>query len=685
VSSVQVRTASGTGGTLKGTVSSSGGYVSGLTYNTAYYLYPTFSSGYEFSSWAKTSGSGTLSSTSASNPYFTMGAGNGTVTITGKSSEVLCDSSKWCVQYNGNGLAYPQTSINPARSINRVNYNLPISSTPITKYAHTPNVDDSGTASGTYPVGNVGFRKIVTIPGASSMTVTLSYSIENNWDYLYVFTGKYTGEITGAQNTPMSAGQDYTFTNGSSTTSGSNSTTFTITGDTVTFAFWSDTATAYYGYYATITGYGYNRTVSSGEYATPTGTNAIFHGWSTTQTTPGAGLPSQVEYTDESDVMNNIPGDEGDTETLYAVWQQGQPITFTKDSNVSSIAVLDSSGTTVGTITASGQSLILVQGDTYTIKPTHTTGYTTNTITKTSGAGTISGKQFTVGAGAATINVTSSVCPSMQNLTSSTIATLLPSTGSTATVCDARDNQSYTIAKLADGKYWMTEDLNLAGGTALSANDTNVTSAYISSFSTSNNLTKSGNTIILPASSTSGFDTNNYSYVYNSGNITTSQADCTSSQPCNSYYSWDAATLGSGRSISTDNTDAEQSICPKGWKLPSTYGSGSTAAATSDFRALMIGYGASGSIQSYDSSTNPTGATLYSRIGPGSTPNFLLAGYYHSGAVRGGGWTGVYWSATSLDSKDRARYLYFHSTRVASADTDDRDVGTLIRCVFSGR
>ncbi|MBR3172436.1 hypothetical protein IKF21_00745, partial [Candidatus Saccharibacteria bacterium] len=92
VSSVQVRTASGTGGTLKGTVSSSGGYVSGLTYNTAYYLYPTFSSGYEFSSWAKTSGSGTLSSTSASNPTFTMGAGNGTVTITGKVSPLPMQS-----------------------------------------------------------------------------------------------------------------------------------------------------------------------------------------------------------------------------------------------------------------------------------------------------------------------------------------------------------------------------------------------------------------------------------------------------------------------------------------------------------------------------------------------------------------------------------------------------------------
>ncbi|MBR3353561.1 InlB B-repeat-containing protein, partial [Candidatus Saccharibacteria bacterium] len=92
----------------------------------------------------------------------------------------------------------------------------------------------------------------------------------------------------------------------------------------------------------------------------------------------------------------------------------------------------------------------------------------------------------------------------MQDLTSSTIATLLPSTGSTATVYDSRDQQQYTIAKLADGKYWMTTNLNLAGGTALSADDTDVTSTYISGFTTQGNLTKSGNTIVLPTSSPTG-------------------------------------------------------------------------------------------------------------------------------------------------------------------------------------
>ena len=81
-----------TGGTLMGTVSSSGGSVSNLVYGTSYYLYPSFSSGYELSSWAKNDSAtnSSLSSTTSSNPTYKIGAGNGKVTVTSKSS---CQSS----------------------------------------------------------------------------------------------------------------------------------------------------------------------------------------------------------------------------------------------------------------------------------------------------------------------------------------------------------------------------------------------------------------------------------------------------------------------------------------------------------------------------------------------------------------------------------------------------------------
>ena len=242
---------------------------------------------------------------------------------------------------------------------------------------------------------------------------------------------------------------------------------------------------------------------------------------------------------------------------------------------------------------------------------------------------------------------------------------------------DSRDNQTYKVAKLKDGKCWMVENLNLAGNTALSADNTDVTSAYISSFSTSNNLTKTGNTIVLPTSSTSGFSSNNYSYVYNSGNKTNNCAD----PGCYSYYSWDAATLGSGRTISTDDTDAPYSICPKGWKLPTSRTASTTNwQTTSDFYQLAHQYGLDST-----TSTSESDNGFYTQAGPGTTPNFLLAGLCNNGSFYGGGSFGIYWSSTSYSYMDVARNLYFDSSSVDSANYDDRYVGFSVRCLFSGQ
>lgn len=244
---------------------------------------------------------------------------------------------------------------------------------------------------------------------------------------------------------------------------------------------------------------------------------------------------------------------------------------------------------------------------------------------------------------------------------------------------DSRDTANpttYTTA-LIGGQCWMTTNLNLAGGTALSADDTDVTIAYISSFTTSNNLTKSGDTIVLPASTTdSGFDTDNYSYVANSGNASSS---CSNAPGCYSYYSWDAATLGSGRSISTDNTDAPYSICPKGWHLPTTY-NGNPNDST-DFRKLMIALGGSSSIQTYNDSTTPTGATMSSAL-QDSPNNFLLAGYYYGGSFYDGGSRGYDWSSTSYSNSVSARLLRFYSSNVASASGYGRLRGYSVRCVL---
>ena len=242
----------------------------------------------------------------------------------------------------------------------------------------------------------------------------------------------------------------------------------------------------------------------------------------------------------------------------------------------------------------------------------------------------------------------------------------------TYTKKDKRDEQNYTIAKLKDGKVWMTKNLNLAGGTALDVDNTDVDASYIESFTTSNNLTKTGNTIVLPASSTSGFNSDNYSFVFNSQSET-----CGNNSPCYSYYSWDAATLGSGRNIDTDNTDAPYSICPKGWKLPTSRTTAATDWQTeSDFYALAHQYGLDST-----TSTSESDNGFYMQAGPGTVPNFLLAGYYYGGSFRYGGSDGAYWSSTSRSSSFLARYLYFLSSYVDSAYELGRRGGFSVRCL----
>ena len=191
---------------------------------------------------------------------------------------------------------------------------------------------------------------------------------------------------------------------------------------------------------------------------------------------------------------------------------------------------------------------------------------------------------------------------------------------------DSRDEQEYKVAKLKDGKCWMVENLNIAGGTALSSEDTDFDSSY--ELPTSDGWTVSNNTLILPDSDTPGTDSK--PYVYNSNNN-----DCSNNQPCYSYYSWFAATAGSNSTISSIGANAPFSICPKGWHLPSIgvaddTGAGKTDPST-DFGNLVISYGGSAEIRYYYSETNPTGAAMYNNLGPDSIPNFQSAGGYMFG------------------------------------------------------
>ena len=267
--------------------------------------------------------------------------------------------------------------------------------------------------------------------------------------------------------------------------------------------------------------------------------------------------------------------------------------------------------------------------------------------------------------------------PYMQDQTASTLAAMMPNVGDTTVMRDRRDSidnaNFYTIAKLKDGRYWMVTNLNLAGGTAITCDMSDCDDYNVPS---SQGWQSGGR---LPASSASSFSGDNNAAVYNSGNTT----DCGASEqdtPCYSYYSWDAATIGSGRSTSTDNTDAPYSICPKGWKLPSTRTTGADDWKTeSDFYVLAHQYGLD---TSYSTSELDDG--FYIQAGPGTKLDFLLAGRYYNGVFYDGGVSGCYWSATSRNGTSNARLLVFSTALVNTANDYARRNGLSVRCLFKG-
>ena len=135
---------------------------------------------------------------------------------------------------------------------------------------------------------------------------------------------------------------------------------------------------------------------------------------------------------------------------------------------------------------------------------------------------------------------------SMQSITSTVCQNV--TVEETTQLMDTRDDQLYSVAKIADGKCWMTKNLNIANGTLLTPDSSNVAEDYL--------LTSSGGT-----SSGAG-----YKFIYNSDSTL-----CGGSfrHPCYSYYSYSVITAESATYVG-DETDAPYDICPKSWRLPTS-------------------------------------------------------------------------------------------------------------------
>ncbi len=219
----------------------------------------------------------------------------------------------------------------------------------------------------------------------------------------------------------------------------------------------------------------------------------------------------------------------------------------------------------------------------------------------------------------------------MQEMTSLVCAS--SEIGDTNTLTDTRDGETYTVRKHEDGNCWMTQNLRLAGEKTLTPADSDVVSDYT-----------------LPASDINGFDESNYyaSQMYYAGDETNG-----------AYYSWTAATAGTGDASLTKG-DAPSSICPKGWKLPPNSGRGSYA----EFVA------AAGITNDVAGSTKLQSAPY----------NFPYAGYVYNSTLYNVGIVGYYWLRTAYSSNN-AYALFFNSSYVDPAYNNGRYDGFSVRCV----
>lgn len=248
--------------------------------------------------------------------------------------------------------------------------------------------------------------------------------------------------------------------------------------------------------------------------------------------------------------------------------------------------------------------------------------------------------------------------------------------GAITALTDTRDNQTYAVSKLADGKCWMIENLRLDLSNASITITANNTNSSDSTFITAaNNHPASTDSWCAASNSTC-----NNQIVYSNNNITRADADARYSYGV--YYNWYTATAGNGL-YETVTRDAIGDICPAGWHLPT-----GAESSSPEFGALSNALGgytnANGAAWNMNNSTTPTGTEM-SKILRTAPNNFIYSGVYSSGSsgslIRDRGIKGYYWTTRAFGSYG-ARLLLIDNIEVnPGTATDSKYEGGPVRCL----
>ncbi len=269
---------------------------------------------------------------------------------------------------------------------------------------------------------------------------------------------------------------------------------------------------------------------------------------------------------------------------------------------------------------------------------------------------------------------------------------------------DIRDNKLYWVAKLKDGKCWMTQnlDFNIDSTKTYTSADTDLTQYNIGSYTSANGYTENNNVISWqPLRSTGSTFTDNtvspYSvdvgdiywdgtyesigqaYPLPNGGGSDSPYFATTPYDYNgthghvgNYYNWTAAIASNDSNANEVNTmddlssSPQNSVCPANWRLPRVAAVTNGEPGNNDFYNIAYYYG---------NVTNSDSAIIAKPLW------FVRGGYFLYGTVGSSGGSGYYWSSTGK-SWSYSYSFYFSKTSFSPIMGDyGKDDGMSIRCI----
>ncbi|MBQ3441492.1 hypothetical protein IJG27_04290, partial [Candidatus Saccharibacteria bacterium] len=283
-------------------------------------------------------------------------------------------------------------------------------------------------------------------------------------------------------------------------------------------------------------------------------------------------------------------------------------------------------------------------------------GYTIDSWAKNDSYGTLdttttANPTYTIGVGDGAVTITSKI--SCQNLDGSTYmqdfdtSKLCDASTTSGTLTDSRDSQEYTVAKLADSKWWMLDNLRLGSTStiALTPANTNIASNFT-----------------LPASISSGFNSFTVAQINTASKDQTITSYGSGSGKIGVYYNYCAASAGtycfatnSGVDVPDTIIDSPYDICPKGWRMPTNETSG-------EYQALYTAY-------------SPNLTNFRNAL---STP---LSGRFDDSSTSHQGSGGFFWSSTYYNGNSM-RHLYVTSSDVYTGYGNYRSNGNSVRCIL---